>query len=155
MTTLVAGADVHEVPLEHRHVICPAHGEPLRAEFPRGWAEFSTIVATRALESPALQTGAPQARRYWREDGLLWGDLPAAVGAAVIRRLLEDRPACEWLRPEELLAAYMRSGIGRSGICRVCGVIRSGTPYGVVSGRGRNVIAHVCFVCVVNGRTRA
>lgn len=148
------GADLEEVPLEHRHVVCPTHGEPFRAEWPLGWDVFAPLVADLALRSPALQTGLADPA-FWREPGLLWGDLPTPVGRAMIRKLLDDRPACEWVRPQELLAAYTRSGIGRQGICRICGIARAGTPYGFVSGRGRELLPHVCLVCIATGRTRS
>lgn len=145
--------ELFEISLEHRQIVCPTHGEPLRAQWPLGWDTFSMAVAGRALESPMLQRGVADPA-YWKHDELLYGDLPPAVGVAVVRQMLNDRPCCEWLRPEELLGAYLRAGIGRQGVCRLCGIARPGTPYGVLSGRGREVIPHLCFVCVATGRTR-
>lgn len=151
--TLAVGSDLQEVPLEHRQIVCPAHGEPLRAEFPRGWATFATIVSERALASPALQTGLSDPR-FWKHPNLRWGDLPRPVGVARVLELLNAQPACEWVEPGVLLSAYVQSGVGRMGLCRLCGILRAGTPYGVVSGRGRDIVQHVCFHCVATGRTR-
>lgn len=154
MDMLRPGADAIAVPMDQRHVACPTHAEPLRATWPLGWDVFASIVAGRALESPMLQTGVADPR-YWDQGNLRWGDLPSEIGPARIRAMLEERPACEWVEPGTLLAAYHRSGVGRSGICRLCHVLRQGTPYGVVSGRGHDVIPHVCFACVATGRIRA
>lgn len=147
-------ADLMEVPLEHRHVVCPTHGEPFRAKWPLGWDRFGPAIAMRALASPALQTGLADPA-FWKHRGLLWGDLPAPVGVAMVQQLLADRPACEWVEPATLMGAYRRSGIGILGLCRLCGTVALGTPYGVISGRGRDVIPHLCFGCVVSGRIRA
>lgn len=153
MTMLRPGADLAEVPMTQAMVVCPTHAEPLRGEWPKGWDVFATIVSTRALASPALQTGLADPR-FWREPGLLWGDLPDVVTVSRMQQLLRERPACEWLRFEELLAAYLRSGIGVAALCRLCGILRAGTPYGVRWGHGREIVGQICFVCVASGRVR-
>lgn len=147
----VIGTERQEVALDQRHVVCPRHMEPFRAEWPLGWPTFAMSVSQAALDSPALQGGLSNPR-FWTMSDLWWEDLPRRAGPAQVRQLLEDRPACEWLEAETLMRAYLASGIGKVGLCRVCGIVRAGTRYGVRTGQTVNVLAQACFVCVVAGR---
>lgn len=144
------GRDRVEVPLDQRHVACSRHGEPFRAEWPRGWPEFALAVSTRALGSPALQAGL-ESPAYWWMTELLWEDLPRRRTPEQIREVLAGRPACEWLSREQLFECYRESGIGVIGLCQLCRIFRIGTPYHVREHGQARRIAHVCFHDLVAG----
>lgn len=149
-----------EVPMSERQIACVKHLAPFRLDWPRGWAEFAIMVSQAALDSPMLQTGLTDPR-YWEYEALFWSVnqdegwrnitlLPETRASVTrIRQMLFDRPACEWARPGTLFAAYIASGIGEMGQCRVCRQLAEGAPYPVTSGQTFAVVDHVCFKCTV------
>lgn len=145
------GADKVEVALDHRHVVCARHGEPFRRDFPKGWEAFATTISEAALDSPALQTGL-QDPRYWRATDLWWEQLGPRKHPDTVRRLLADRPACEWVPEITLLNAYRASGVGVMGLCQLCRLFGEGTPFGVREGQSYRTIAHVCWSCLLRNR---
>lgn len=145
------GHDLIDLPLEQKHVVCARHLAPFRAKWPLGWAVFADRVATQAVNSVSFQGGMP-GFRWWDFPDVHWDDLDHRVGPVQARQLLEARPACCWLPELRLLEAYRAAGVGVSGLCRVCGIVREGTPYPVRSGQRYETVPHICFHCVVRGR---
>lgn len=145
------GRDRVEVDLTQRQVACPAHFAPFRDRWPLGWPDWSMRVSQAALDSPALQAGLSDPA-FWRSMRMYWEGLHATLGPDRVRALLDDRPACEWVEPRALFAAYLACDVGVVATCTVCGRHAQGTPYPVRSGASYDVVPHVCFRCVVNRR---
>lgn len=154
MLDFAVGQERLEVALDQRHIACSRHGEPFRANWPEGWSIFALAVSSRALGSPALQTGL-QDPRFWRSIDMVWEDLPQRKTPSQVRQMLETRPACEWVSPEQVLEAYRASGIGVVRLCQVCRLFRDGTPYSVTEHGQVRRIHHVCFRCVLDNRVGA
>lgn len=114
------------IQLEPRRVICKLHGEAFRANWPAGYTTFLLFALDKVL----------------RQEGFA-----AYAGGKVeaINGLLDERPLCCRMSPEDRLEAYAKSGIGTRGFCRICR-----QPASVCSVRiGENALSHaVCFLCL-------
>jgi hypothetical protein len=93
--------------IEPKTLMCPTHGEYLRAQWPKGFAVVGLQVSAAALESEELLAAAG-----WEE-----GQGPPAVG---INRVTETRPLCCFVGEDVLRRAYRESGVLEVRKCRVC-----------------------------------
>jgi hypothetical protein len=117
--------------LPPKRVMCAIHGEPLRSQWPMGFAVFTMKVVTKALEDKDLSSQC---------QGKV-----ERVNAA-----LEVQPACMWVPEDTLLEAYREGGIGRMSRCEECGELSPGTPFQTQE----KEYDHLCFFCVIeNGKT--
>lgn len=123
------------VVLDHRRVLCAVHGEPFRAEYPRGYAVFM-VEAFRAYA--ALDGTLEEARRLsGTPDG-------ADVPVKAMELALDIKPACCRLPRAALVAVYERCGLGVTKRCKACGRKAKGTPISAVNA----TYSHLCFSCV-------
>jgi len=134
-------SDKPEIHLSFDRVLCPVHGEPLRAQWPNGYATLLVKLFERvAMREPFADEQA--AYRRERTDGERLTD------AEVIEALLDRKPLCCRVSAEEMLKAYEEAHKGgkfaRKRVCSVCGGRRLGTPYRTQQGD----FAHICFTCV-------
>jgi hypothetical protein len=118
------------IDLSPEHVICPRHGEPFRARWPKGYPLMAVSSFQALIDDPGFQE-------------LAGGD------AGRINVLLGERPICERLSSPTLMALYIGSGVGRERGCELCGQIGLGTPYEMGRPGGTEKHRHVCFSCVV------
>ena len=123
-------------------VTCPGHGEHLRAEWPKGFAKFAMTLVQAALGSDAFIRAVDPG--WTGERGT--ANFDAAKANAVLAR----RPCCYFVDRATVRRALHESGLGRIGLCRVCGRTGLGGPYSVdVIGR-RVEHPHVCFECALD-----
>lgn len=129
------------VPPEHtfgfEHCFCSRHGEPFRAEYPKGY-----IVTSVQLFHDVLQLDATDADAKKESGG-------ETYGPEDLKKILARKPACCRVSQRRLLELYAESGIGVLARCRVCRRKAVGAPY-TTQQRGYD---HVCFDCVVYGQT--
>lgn len=120
------------ITLEPRRVICARHGEPFRINWPAGYIPFMLHALERVLQQEGFSAYA--------------GNQVENIDA-----LLDQRPLCCRMSPDDRLEAYARSGIGTRGFCRVCR-----QPTNVCTIRiGENALPHaVCFLCLEQLQTR-
>lgn len=118
--------------------LCPHHGEPLRLQWPTGYAHMTLTMFQAVLSSGDFQDDV---RREF--------DVPAGekLPHEAIGTKLCEKPLCCRMEPDAMLATYNGAGIGVVKACVVCFKIRAGTPYGTNA-------RHACFDCVVNRRIR-
>lgn len=123
-------------------VACPAHGEHLRANWPSGFAVFSMTIVQALFET----SDAFLRELGWRPGHL--GDL------GKVNTVLARRPACYFVGRELLRQALMDSGIGRLGLCLLCGRSGMGGPYTVNNMGHHQELDHVCFECALDAGDR-
>lgn len=118
-------------------VACPGHGEHLRANWPSGFAVFSLTIlhALLANEDFMRECG-------WREG--------RSADVAKINGVLAKRPACYFVGRAEIRKALMECGIGRIGLCLVCGRSGLGGRYSVLELGAKVEREHVCFECALD-----
>jgi hypothetical protein len=120
-----------KVNLEFNQVFCPWHGEPLRADWPRGYGQASVALFGVFAE-------LDEVLEYTRADAHNLNEALAEFG-----------PMCCAVGAEKMLSIYKRIGIGDFGTCDSCGNLRKGTPYRMKEPGGVRSFEHVCFECVV------
>jgi hypothetical protein len=124
--------------LSHESTFCSMHGEPFRAEWPKG----SIVFQIEAMHILLMRVDLVQ------EVEALGGTFEHGVEA-----VLKKIPACCRLTDDELLALYEKSGVGRIRRCFGCNATAKGTPYRIVDpdvDAAKHVeLEHLCFGCVV------
>ena len=119
--------DAPEVNMTHERMFCARHGEPFRAQYPKGFATGILPAFQRYVET--------------RYDGDI-ADMDAH---------LDEKPLCCRLSTPDLLQMYVDADIGRKKRCKICGRREVlGTAYQVMQpDRTIAKIPHVCFSCVL------
>jgi len=126
---LVNPADPIDLSMER--VLCPRHGEPFRARWPKGFPTMAIASLKTIMADPGFAA-------------LTEGE----VGQ--INELLSQRPICERISSPDLMTLYIESGIGRDARCELCRQRGLGTPYTMARPGGTTeTYHHVCFSCVV------
>jgi len=125
-------ADAPQLNLTFERTLCARHGEPFRAQWPKGFP----IFVVKAFQAVASKPEIGEA---------VEGDITR------IEELLDERPMCDRLTRDELLTLYGDAAIGRMDVCVNCRRMALGTPYST-SGPGGRVTAadHICFECVLD-----
>ena len=118
--------------LLHNRVCCPVHGEPFRAEYPKGYPTFMIKSFQEVTVVPGL----------WDECKRLTGkEEPTAKD---LEAVFDVKPICCRLPVAKLVEVYEDCGIGKVARCDVCRVKRKGTPI-----TASNVsYKHCCFMCI-------
>lgn len=113
------------------HFMCPRHGEPFRAQWPKGFAQI-IIMGCDFIAAPQLNF----------TDHI--------KGPADIKRLLGEKQVCCRIEPGELMVVYEKAEIGNIDLCDGCGKLGLGTPYKFTNFWGRLIEKkHLCFHCVL------
>lgn len=120
-----------QILLTLERLLCARHGEPFRAQWPKGFPIF-TVKAFQVVASKP--------------------EIAAAVEGDVrgIERLLDEKPACCRLTSDEMLALYGDAGIGVVATCQNCRRFALGTPYSRSMPGGVEKDDHICFECVLH-----
>lgn len=118
-------------------VACPAHGEHLRAKWPRGFAAYSMTIVRAFLESPQLQA---KLNGQWDPQ--------------VVNTLLTRKPMCYWVERDVIRRALMETGLGKFRRCELCRQVSIGGPYTAVIGARTTELKHVCFECALRNGDR-
>lgn len=120
-----------EIVLDHTRIMCPIHGEPFRERWPEGYLKFGLTLFQAHMEDPEVQT-------------VSGGDIEKAA------KMLDGRPLCCRFDVETVVAAYMASGVGRSGVCQGCRKVAMGTRF-LTSSKS---YSHLCFRCVAGAKAQ-
>ena len=114
------------ITMEPHRVICKLHGEPFRANWPAGYVPFLLFALDKVM-------GQEEFVAY------------AGGEVAKVNALLDERPLCCRLSPDDRLEAWSKTGLGQRGFCRVCR-----QPANVVTiPIGAGGLPHaVCFICM-------
>jgi hypothetical protein len=120
-----------QVDLTMERVCCSRHGEPFRAQWPKGWGVFTVALFRSLMGSDAF------ANEIQRE-------------VSRVNEALDHKPLCERATAEQLLDAYTQSGVGTVARCENCHRERLGTPYSTSSPSGIRKAKHLCFDCVLH-----
>jgi hypothetical protein len=123
------------IELEHRRVMCGLHGEPLRAQWPLGYAIFTL----KAFETVCSAEG-------WAEEMKSAYQAGAQTDKEAVERLLDRRPLCCRMTADDLHSLYVETGIGRLATCQGCFATSLGTEYRTV----RKTFRHLCFNCAIH-----
>jgi hypothetical protein len=123
--------------LKPTRVWCPKHGEPLRAQWPKGH-----LPATIKLFQQVCAEGS-----MWVEAAANAGiQQGQEVPVAAVEEVLDVRPLCCRVDRDFLLTLYLDMGIGVLKVCQLCFKSHMGTS---ICARERH-FAHVCFECVLD-----
>jgi hypothetical protein len=122
--------------IKAERIMCGRHGEPFREAWPAGYPTFVMTALKNVCSGEAFTTAL--------ESG----------GVEALGRLLDEKPACCRMRPEDLVLAYhlcqQTAQPWCFDACCVCGENHVGCRYQYRStGGGVRVLAHVCFGCIV------
>lgn len=126
--------------LTHDRAFCPIHGEPYRADYPRGYPTAMVMLAAAVLEDD--RTPRDLRALCGQTEDELAGD-PVLFNRQV-EALLDAVPACCRIRPGKLREIYIET-VAKPARCSVCHRKGPGTPFKTVQ---RN-FAHVCVDCVL------
>jgi hypothetical protein len=118
--------------LKHDRVFCPLHGEPFRAQYPKGVPIFTV---------KAFQT-ATGIEGVWSKAKELTGLAEPQVKA--LELVFDLKPICCWLSKGQLHALYVEANIGTARRCQVCNRKGLGTEYKTQ----QRDYSHLCFGCV-------
>jgi hypothetical protein len=121
-----------------KRAACPKHGEPFRAQWPKGWAMFSVKIMSEVLMDPAFPGE--------------WGKLAGENDFRKMEAALDRKPACERVSNEFLLQLYEECGVGEMRTCSNCCRHALGTPYRTIDPRTKwpREYAHICFQCLLH-----
>lgn len=120
------------------HVWCAVHGEPFRAQYPKGIGVGTMKMFETVTE---LDEVWERARELTGED---------EPDASVIPQVLVEKRACCRVGADTLKRVYRQSGIGINGVCGFCNLFKLGTRYEIkAAGAAKKELPHVCFDCVV------
>jgi len=140
MIVPMKGIDKNDtIAISIERIACPRHGEPFRANWPKGWAMFSLPLVQEILESEEVHEEIAKLEGHE-------GDPDHKLNPRTVEQVLDIRPACCRVSPERLLKAYHESNVGTIKRCKVCGKKRSGTSYKTSLAE----LSHVCFECVIH-----
>jgi hypothetical protein len=125
------GAEPPDVIIDFERIFCRVHGEPFRAEWPKGYD-----IAYRMLFGEAVKTA---------EMLIATGGDKLKLGAE-----LDRKPACCRVPHKALRAAYITAGVGFKAKCKRCGKFAEGSRF--MSGE-QVVYDHLCFGCIIRSRS--
>jgi hypothetical protein len=125
------------VKIEPRRVLCPAHGEHLRANWPKGWAMTGLTLFRKAVASPELLQACG-----WREGG-------ASVPVERINDLTDTKPLCYFVDEDEIRKVLATHVVDRVMRCDVCGIPGHAGPYTVRDEDGSVNTLDVCVECAL------
>jgi hypothetical protein len=115
-----------EIQLTFERCVCSLHGEPFRETWPEGYPKFMMALVGELMTNESFHEAT-------RGDVKNWNSV------------LDRKPACHWIGPAGMLAAYMTSGVGVEGSCDICLDWGMGTPFHTL----QVTYKHMCFECVV------
>lgn len=131
----------HYAELGFSRMFCALHGEPFRAEWPKGAIIFQLTGLREVLDENAEELASL----------MLPTDEPDAAGPRSVERLLDRKPMCCRLKRERLVELYTGAAIGRKARCVACHKKQLGTSL-LTRPDPRSsetvVIPHVCFRCL-------
>ncbi|KKN72199.1 hypothetical protein LCGC14_0413360 [marine sediment metagenome] len=125
------------IAVTHERLLCARHGEPYRAQWPKGFA--ITVVALMDYIFKRDDVAA-EAREL---AGCGPGDKPEPK---VVEQVLDRIPACCRVHTKQLREVYVKAKIGTRARCEDCRRKRFGTSY---LSQERE-FAHLCFDCVLD-----
>lgn len=117
-------------------VACPAHGEHLRANWPRGFAAFSMTIVQAAMEGRALHAAA--------------GAVSGSASVDEMNRVLSRRPLCYFVDRQTIQTALLAMGTLGGGLCQLCGRSNIGGAYTVDMVGSITELPHVCVNCALD-----
>jgi hypothetical protein len=134
------------VQITPKRVLCPCHGEHLRAQWPSGFAIVAMGVVQAALANGALV----------RAIDLTWDgqDGTAAFSPQKLNALSERKPLCYFVDDDTLRRVFREAGILKVLRCDHCGVPRDAGPYTMLypDGSVREVV--LCLECMLHAGRR-
>lgn len=126
-------------------ICCPAHGEHLRDQWPKGYATVGLTLFTAALENEKL---IHEVDPSW--DGQ---DGHGHLDEDALNRIFALRPMCYWVDRATIRRALMNSEIGQLVKCEVCKRTGLGGPYQASYPQGI-VTLTLCFECGLDAGER-
>lgn len=127
------------IELNPKRICCPAHGEHLRAQWPKGAAIVMVMLARAALGSDEL---ADACRRPGDEAD-------AKMPVERINEVLETRPLCYFVDRATIRQALLDAEILRIIRCQSCGRTGMGGPYTISLPTGSREVA-ICVECALS-----
>src|SRR4051812_33496364 len=124
--------DRKQVDLVMESVVCGLHGEPFRAEWPKGYPTFAIRAFQIVAESGAFLN----------------------VSEFKIARMTKTMPLCcriKTLDPAKLVELYVEALGDKADVCSRCAEVKPGAPYKYNDPRGTGgvlTLRHLCFDCV-------
>jgi hypothetical protein len=132
--------------IDSKRLLCPAHGEHLREQWPKGIAVLGMQLVQAAL------AGDPLVRAI---DPSWDGTGHAKFDTAAMNAITARRPLCYFVDRETLRAALLATGVLTYGRCDICGVPRESGPYQMRMPPDDHVVTRtVCVECALNGGER-
>lgn len=102
-------------------VMCPAHGEHLRHQFPTGFAVVSMTMFREMMQDEDLIREVDPSWTSEAEHAHLDEDR--------LNEVLARKPMCYWVDDAGIRKAFMESGILKLGKCKLCRKRDLGGPY--------------------------
>lgn len=121
--------------LTQARMCCSLHGEPFRAQYPKGVPIFMVHSFQMVTAIPGI----------WEEARRIAGAAPdTELHPKTMEAVLDVKPICCRLTRKQLFDCYIESKVGTMGRCRVCHRKGIGTEYKTAT----QFFAHLCFECV-------
>lgn len=117
------------------HLVCARHAEPFRRGYPSGFVTFTMALMKLSFESEEVQRAARAGEDGWE---------------ARLMAVLKEKPACEWVEPDELKRLYRTARKWPFGVCVNCRLAGKGCTYTTQVAGITKRHSHVCFDCVVD-----
>jgi hypothetical protein len=130
-----------EVRIEPKRLLCPSHGEHLRAQWPKGYAIVGVRLFQKACENPEL----------WAACGYVEGGEPP--DPKLINSVTDLKPLCYFLSEDDLRAILREADIYRVRKCALCGLTGDVAPYSY-NARGVIKTRPVCIECAMRAGRR-
>ena len=125
------------IAVTHGRLLCPRHGEPYRAQWPKGFAITAVMLMDHIFKRDDV---AAEAREL---SGCGSDGKPEPK---VIEQVLDSVPACCRVHSKQLRAIYVEAKIGTRARCEGCRRKRLGTSYLLQE----REFEHLCFDCVLD-----
>ena len=122
--------------LDFARIFCGRHGEPFRAQWPKGAIIFQIEGVQQWLSTPEVAIEIEKLGLSFEKG---------------VEHLLASVPLCCRLSDRsvaDLLALYVRSGVGVVARCAVCREKKLGAPYKLRMNGQTTTLPHACFSCV-------
>ena len=132
--------------IDPKRILCPGHGEHLRAEWPKGYAIVGMGLFQAAVANPTL---IRELDPEWDgEDGHAQFD-PEQLNA-----LTERKPLCYFVDDDTLRRLFREAGIFETRRCDLCGVPGDAGPYSMRLHGDRVETKIVCLECALKTGAR-
>lgn len=132
--------------IEPKRLMCPAHGEHLRANWPKGYAMVGLELSKAALASPDLI----------RELDPSWDgqDGPANFDVEKLNAITERRPLCYFVDDDTIRRVLRAGEILKVERCDLCGIPGDAGAYSVLMPEGKVETRIVCLECAIKAGHR-